>query len=219
MSKSVKLEGNPFSNGNFDFSDKQFIWVDKFDEDSTESFFQEFLTLEKNPAINIIPIFISSYGGEVFSLIAMRDLIKSSMKPVATIAIGKAMSCGVCLLAAGTKGCRFASADSMIMIHQISSRTGGKTSDIIEDAAMLAALNNKVFTNLAKDTGKPLKNIEKTINSKNNADWSLTVEEAKKWGIIDHIAIPRMGQETQATNLISVPTYDSMKKMAKGKKP
>jgi ATP-dependent Clp protease protease subunit len=167
------------------------VWVTDFNTDSIRKFYDDFVDIEADPIIEIVPIFINSYGGQVYSLIAKRDLIKSSNKPVATICLGKAMSCGASLLAAGTKGLRFASPDSRILIHQISSMTLGKASDIKEDAAQIQALNEMMLKNLSEDTGMSVGKLKREIKNRDNADWTLSAEEAKKWGLIDHIGVPR----------------------------
>src|SRR5690554_4690500 len=87
--------------------DNHNIWVTNFDTESVTDFYEKFVEWEANPLVETIPVYINSYGGQVFSLVAKRDLIKTSVKPVSTIAVGKAMSCGASLLAAGTKGYRF----------------------------------------------------------------------------------------------------------------
>lgn len=167
------------------------VWVTDFNTDSIRRFYDDFVDIEADPIIEIIPVFINSYGGQVYSLIAKRDLIKSSNKPVATICLGKAMSCGASLLACGTKGLRFASPDSRILVHQVSSMTLGKASDIKEDAAQIQSLNDMMLKNLAEDTGMSVQKLKKEIKNRDNADWTLTAEEAKKWGLIDHIGVPR----------------------------
>jgi ATP-dependent Clp protease protease subunit len=167
------------------------VWVTKFNTASVQQFYDDFVDIEMNSLVEIIPIFISSYGGEVYSLIAKRDIIKSSQKSVATICMGKAMSCGAALLAAGTKGLRFATPNSRILIHQVSSIAMGKASDIKEDAAQVQALNEMFLKNLAEDTGNSVAKLKQEIRNRDNADWILTAEEAKKWGIVDHINVPR----------------------------
>lgn len=167
------------------------VWVSLFDTHSVQEFYDSFVDLENNPMVNVIPVFINSYGGEVFSYIAKRDLIKSSDRPVSTICMGKAMSCGAYLLAAGTKGLRFAIPDSRILIHQVSGGTGGKTSDIVIDAQSVQGLNEMIFDNLSRDTGISASKFKQEMRNRDNADWTLSAEEALKWGIIDKIGVPR----------------------------
>lgn len=167
------------------------IWVTEFDTESAVVFYEHFMEWEANPTIDIIPIYISSFGGQVHSLIAKRDLIKTSAKPISTIAVGKAMSCGASLLASGTKGYRFASPDTRILIHQVSSGTWGKASDIKADAAQVQDLNEMMLRNLAEDTGNSVEKLKKEIKNRENADWVMTAEEALKWKLIDGIGVPR----------------------------
>jgi ATP-dependent Clp protease protease subunit len=188
--------------------DEPYIWVTEFDDETLSRFYKKFLELESAPLVPIIPVLISSYGGDVAILMAMRDLIKSSTKPVATVALGKAMSSGACLLAAGTKGFRFASKDTTIMIHEVSGGVMGKVTDVNEQAAMMHDLNKKLLANLAKDSGRSSKEIDKKLKSKKNADWALSSMEAKEWGIIDHIAIPRMMISSPGVALMKNETYE-----------
>jgi ATP-dependent protease ClpP protease subunit len=67
----------------------------------------------------------------------------------------------------------------------------GKASDIREDAAQTQALNEMFLRNLSEDTGISVAKFKQEIRNRDNADWILTAEEAKKWGIIDHIDVPR----------------------------
>jgi ATP-dependent Clp endopeptidase proteolytic subunit ClpP len=174
-----------------DSSKPKSVWVTEFNTSSVQQFYDEFVDIEMNPLVEIVPVFINSYGGQIYSLIAKRDIIKSSQKPVATICMGKAMSCGASLLAAGTKGLRFATPDSRILIHQVSSISMGKASDIKEDAAQVHALNEMMLRNLAEDTGTSIAKLKNEIRNRDNADWVLSAQEAKKLGIIDHIGVPR----------------------------
>lgn len=167
------------------------VWVTDFNTESVKKFYEEFVDLELNKQVNIIPIFVNSYGGQVYSLIAKRDIMKTSDKDVATICLGKAMSCGASLLAAGDKGLRFASPDSRILVHQVSSVSMGKTADIKEDAMQTQLLNEMMMKNLAKDIGSTVSKIKQEIRNRENTDWTMTAQEAKKWGIVDHIGVPR----------------------------
>lgn len=191
-------------------ADSKHVWVNHFDQEAVISFYEKFLELETNPSVNIIPIFINSYGGDLFALMSMRDLIKSSPKPVATIAVGMAMSCGASLLAAGTPGHRFASTDCQILIHQVSGGVLGKTADIVEAAEQYRFMNSKILDNLAKDTKTTRSQFEKQIRKKHNADWTMVPKEAKQWGIIDHIGIPRMVPVPPQSVLIVPPTYEKI---------
>jgi ATP-dependent Clp protease protease subunit len=188
--------------------DSKMVWVTEFDSDAVIRFYDKFMELEKDPELQIVPVFINSYGGDVYALTAMRDLIKSSHKPVATIGVGMAMSCGASLLAAGTKGYRFVAKDIHLLIHQVSSFSVGKNSDVQESAKVTSMLNKKLFQNLADDSGKTLKEFEDKIKSKHNADWTLTANTARQWGLVDHIGIPRTNSAPPSMFLGNHMTYD-----------
>lgn len=181
---------------------EDFIWVTHFNSESTKNFYSDFMAMESDPSVAAIPIYIASYGGQVYSLIGMRDLIKSSTKPVATICTGMAMSCGASLLAAGTKGMRFISPDSRVMIHEVASMNFGKSTDIQNDAKHTKELNDLMFGNLAKDCGISLEKLKKTIKDGGNVDLFLTAKEALQFGLVDQIAIPRTLEQPSRTHLI-----------------
>jgi ATP-dependent Clp protease, protease subunit len=189
------------------------IWIIEFNSESVKEFYEQFNEWETSHLTDTIPVYVNSYGGQVHALIAMRDLIKTSIKPVSTICVGKAMSCGASLLAAGEKGMRFASPDSRILIHQVSSMTLGKASDIKADAAQIHDLNEMMLRNLAEDTGNSVQKIKKEIKGRDNTDWTLTAEEALKWGIIDGIGIPRNIWPEYKTSLQVFADEKSMQKM------
>jgi ATP-dependent Clp protease protease subunit len=179
--------------------EKYYVWVTEFDDANLKTFYNSFMRLERDPAVKVIPIIISSYGGSVDVLSAMRDLIKSSPKPVSTIVIGRAMSCGVALTASGTKGMRFASEGARIMIHEISAGAWGKNSDIQVTADESKRLNKLFITNLAEDMGKSYDWIVAELHKRKNTDWFITPAQAKTLRIIDHIGIPRINHTVPET--------------------
>jgi len=140
----------------------------------------------------IIPILISSYGGSVDQLNRMIDIIETSPVPVATVAKGMCMSCGILLLAAGTEGYRWASKGTNIMVHDISDAAYGKAEDIISDVQYLKKYRELVFHRLDKQTHKRKGHWLNTLKGKGNTDWYMLPQEAKQLGVIDHIGIPSM---------------------------
>jgi ATP-dependent Clp protease protease subunit len=154
------------------------------------------MSLEQDPFVGGIVIYVSSYGGNVNNALAMRDLIKSSNKLVCTAGVGKVMSAGVTLLAAGTKGYRFISPDTACMIHQASMGADGKNSEVLSSAEFLKNMNSLVFKNLSIDTGTPINKFRKLIKDNDNADLYLNVETCIKLGIADRIEIPRVVVES-----------------------
>ena len=126
------------------------VTVNKFTEESAKQFAEDMEKAE-NSYQHIIPIVIDSYGGSVYSLLSMIDVIKNSKKIVATISLSKSMSCGAVLLTFGTEGYRFAGLNSTVMIHEVSSMTFGKITEIKADAAEADRLNNIIFSMMDKN--------------------------------------------------------------------
>lgn len=172
--------------------DLPYLFVSSFNDDALKDFHKSFLKLHADPKVAVIPIVISSFGGQVHSLLGMLDIIQTSDKPVATIASGKAMSCGASLLAAGTKGYRYCSPMADVMIHQVSSMDWGKTEDLKNSTEHTEFLNNKLMRLLAKWAGQKDKEFFiKLLKKKQNVDVYLTPEECKHYGLIDHISMPK----------------------------
>jgi ATP-dependent Clp protease protease subunit len=161
--------------------------------------------MESDPTIEVITVVIDSFGGQAYSMFAMRDLIKTSKKPVSTVALGKAMSCGAWLLAAGTKGLRYISPSTHVMIHQISSGAAGKLEDMKVDLNHSTDLSVQAFNLLASDIGMPVNKLKALVKGETNSDLYLTPKECLKMKIVDFIDIPRMAfippMQTLTTNV------------------
>lgn len=174
--------------------DMEHIHVNRFNEESARDFYKSFRELQSNDAVKVIPIIIDSYGGNVHALLSMLDLIKDSHKPVATIAMGKAMSCGAILLAAGTKGYRFAAESTDIMVHEVASAEFGKLADLDSGVKHTRKMNDNLFAFLAGQSKKDKKFFLNKMKSMGNVDWFLTASQYKALGLIDHIGIPQLVQ-------------------------
>ncbi len=167
------------------------ITVNEFTESSVIKF-NEQMCYAQNSGQKVIPIEIDSFGGQVYSLMAMISSIKSSRIPVATIVQGKAMSCGAILASFGSEGLRFIDKDSTMMIHDVSSYAFGKIEELKSDVRESERLNKKVYTMMARNCGKADDYFTKLIHDKGHSDWFLDAEEAKFHGLVDHIRVPEM---------------------------
>lgn len=168
------------------------INVKDFNADGVKAFREDFNHAEESDQ-EIIPIVIDSFGGQVYSLLAMVDIIQSSQKKVATISLGKAMSCGAVLLTCGTEGYRYAAPTSTILIHDASGFAIGKTEDIKVEAKEIERLNKLIFGIMEKNCGLKKDTLYDVIRKeKSGADWFLTPKEAKKFNIINNIKIPKL---------------------------
>lgn len=175
------------------------VHVNKFNEVAVRQFKEEFLAAHETGQ-EIIPIIIDSFGGGVYSVLAMADLIKSSDKKIATIVMGKAMSCGAILLTCGDEGLRFAAPTSTIMIHDVSMGTYGKMEEIKADAGEGERLNKLVFAMMEKNIGAGRNTLLDILRKKfNSADWYLTPQQAKKLNIVNHVKVPKLVTKVTVT--------------------
>lgn len=154
-----------------------------FNEDKAKEIISKMLLLEcKDPTKDIL-MYIDSYGGYVHSFLAMHDVIKMLRCNVATCAIGKTMSCGQMLLISGTKGKRFITPNSRVLMHEISNCAWGKLNEM-EVVMNETTAMKKILDNLILKYTKIKKENLKEIMTK---DTYFCAEEALKLGIVDHI--------------------------------
>ncbi len=130
-----------------------------------------------------IQIYINSPGGSVTAGLAIYDTIQYIKPPVSTVCIGLAASMAATILAAGTKGKRFALPNSEILLHQVMGGVTGEAVEIEITAKQIIKIKNKLNQILAKHTGQPLERIEKDTDR----DFYLSAKEAKEYGLIDEV--------------------------------
>jgi ATP-dependent Clp protease protease subunit len=130
-----------------------------------------------------IYLYINSPGGSVDSGMAIYDTMNWISNDVATVAMGLAASMGQFLLCAGTKGKRYALPNSRIMMHQPSGGLGGTASDIRIQAEQSLHIKATMQRLIAEHTGQTLDQIE----SDSDRDRWFTAEQAKDYGLIDHV--------------------------------
>lgn len=147
----------------------------------------QLLFLESEDPEKDISIYINSPGGLVYSGLALYDTIQYIKPKVATICMGIAASMAALLLAAGTKGKRYALPNSRVMIHQPLGGAEGQASDIEIQAREIINLREITNNLLAKHTGQPLDKISRDVDR----NFWMNAEEAKKYGLIDEIFYQR----------------------------
>jgi len=130
-----------------------------------------------------ISLYINSPGGTVDDTMAIYDTIRFVGSPVATYCIGRAQSGAALVLAAGTKGNRFALPHAKIMLHQPWGGVTGQASDIQIQAEEILKAKTTINEILAKHTGKPLE----TIAQETERDRYMSAQEAKEYGLIDDV--------------------------------
>ncbi len=143
----------------------------------------QMLFLEAEDPDKDIMFYINSPGGEVTSGMMIYDTMQYIKPDVQTICVGMAASMGAFLLAAGTKGKRFALPNAEVMIHQPSGGAQGQATDIVIAAEHIVKMKNKLNDILAERTGQP---IEK-IRIDTERDHWMSADEALAYGLVDKI--------------------------------
>ena len=157
----------------------------------------QMLYLQMEDAKKDIQLYINSPGGVVTGGMAIYDVINFLQCDVATYCIGMAASMSTVLLAAGTKGKRFALPNSRVMIHQPSGGAGGQAADIAIAAREILRWRKTLNEAIAKHTGKTPEQVEKD----SDRDYYLSAHEAKDYGIVDHVV-----ESTRDAQAIAVQT-------------
>lgn len=147
----------------------------------------QLLFLESEDPEKDINFYINSPGGIVTSGLAVYDTMQYIKPDIATVCIGQAASMGALLLTAGTKGKRYSLPNSRILIHQPMGGFQGQASDIAIQAKEILRMKETLNNILALHTGKDLKDIQFDTDR----DYFMSGQEAKDYGLIDHVILNR----------------------------
>jgi len=157
----------------------------------------QMLYLQMEDAKKDIHLYINSPGGVVTGGMAIYDTMNFLQCDVATWCIGQAASMATVLVAAGTKGKRFALPNSRMMIHQPTGGAGGQAADITIAAREILRWRRTLNEALARLTGKSVEQIDKD----SDRDYFMSADEAKAYGIVDHVVT----STREAQNLVVQP--------------
>jgi len=147
----------------------------------------QMLFLESEDPDKDIQIYINSPGGSVTAGLAIYDTMQFVKNDIVTYCIGQCASMGAHLLAAGTKGKRFALPNARIMIHQPSGGAQGQATDIEITYKEIQRLKDGLAETFSKHTGQPLKKVQKDMDR----DYFMSAVEAQDYGIIDKVLTER----------------------------
>jgi ATP-dependent Clp protease protease subunit len=147
----------------------------------------QLLFLESEDPDKDINFYINSPGGLVTAGLAVYDTMQYIKPDITTVCIGQAASMGAVLLAAGTRGKRYSLPNSRILIHQPMGGFQGQASDIEIQAKEILRMKDRLNQILVKHTGKALDDIQKDTDR----DFFMSGDEARKYGIIDHVIANR----------------------------
>ncbi|MCX7544743.1 ATP-dependent Clp endopeptidase proteolytic subunit ClpP [Marinicella gelatinilytica] len=147
----------------------------------------QLLFLEAENPDKDINLYINSPGGVITSGMSIYDTMQFIKPDISTMCIGQAASMGAFLLNAGTAGKRFALPNSRVMIHQPLGGFQGQASDIDIHAREVLKVKQKMNEIMAKHSGQDIEKIEKDTDRDN----FLSAEEAKEYGLVDHVVSHR----------------------------
>jgi ATP-dependent Clp protease protease subunit len=151
----------------------------------------QLLFLESESPRKEIAMYINSPGGVVTSGLAIYDTMQYIKSPVSTVCMGTARSMGSFLLMAGAPGLRIALPNASIVVHQPSGGFQGQASDIERHAEDVVKVKHRLNALYAKHCGRTLQEVERTLDR----DHFMSAEEARAWGIVDHVCASRGGEE------------------------
>ena len=162
----------------------------------------QLLFLQMNDPKKDIHLYINSPGGNVSAGLAIYDTMQFLTCDVNTYCVGMAASMGAFLLAAGTKGKRYALPNSDIMIHQVSGGAQGTASDVERSVEHMFKLKKRLNRILAQHTGK----AEAEVERDSDRDYWMGADEAKAYGLVDEVVksrkeIPALANEASRTPL------------------
>ena len=166
----------------------------EFTTDSANTLIAQLLYLDSDDSTKDINLYINSPGGMVTAGLAVYDTMQFIKSPITTICMGMAMSFGAVILAAGSKGKRYALPNSRIMIHQpLVGGISGQATDILVEAKEMSHTRRTLEEIMAKHTGQTFEKINRDMERNNY----MSAEEAQKYGIIDEVI---MGAKAVALN-------------------
>jgi len=145
----------------------------------------QLLFLSREDPDRPIQMYIHSPGGVIYAGLAIYDTMQMIPNPISTLAVGVTASFGTVLLAAGTKGQRYALPHATIHMHQPLGGTQGQASDIEIQAREILRLKARLNTILAESTNQPLEVIERDTER----DFYMDAAQAVEYGLVDKVLI------------------------------
>ncbi|NLX78373.1 MAG: ATP-dependent Clp endopeptidase proteolytic subunit ClpP [Clostridiales bacterium] len=168
-------------------NDRIVVLSEEINDTTASLIVAQLLFLEGQDPEKDISLYINSPGGSVSAGLAIYDTMQYIKCDVSTICLGMAASMGAFLLAAGTKGKRYALPNSEVMIHQPLGGARGQATDIKIAADHILKTRDRLNRILAENTGQPLEVIARDTDR----DFFMSAEEACAYGIIDKVITKR----------------------------
>lgn len=178
----MKLE-NKENQHNVKSNGRNIFLTGTFTEELATEIVQELIRLQNEDPLTDITIIIDSFGGCVYALNAVLDCMEILSCDIRTIVVGKAMSAGAKVAIHGTKGKRFMTRRSFLMLHQMSSGIFGDTKSMENDMTHIRALQNQINVDIAKASNLSEDEVKTLIDR----ELWLSPKEAIEYGFIDGV--------------------------------
>ena len=183
--KNTKKETKPKTPTDVNLLDNRIIRLTKaVDLEISEKIVEQLLKLDAIKSNKDIIFYINSPGGSVSDGMAIYDAMQIVKSDVKTICLGRCSSMAAILLSGGTKGKRYITPNSEVMIHEVSTFNGGKIGDVKVSFEHSNALNERIIKILADNTGKSIEQIRQDIQLKDK--W-FNSDEALEYGLVDKL--------------------------------
>jgi len=185
LDKDKGKESNVLSTADSD----RFIYLSGIiDEDKSKEVIERLLELQHNDPLEEITIIVNSGGGEIYSMFAITDMMDMMHADIRTVCLGTAASAGSFIFLCGTKGKRFMSKHSNLMMHQVSGGTYGTTADIDVQVNEIRYLQQEMINVIEERSKLTGEEIKKFIDR----DFYIRPEQAIEFGLCDDV-IGRLG--------------------------
>lgn len=185
--KKTKKETGHKKPSSVNLFDNRIIKISKtIDSEEADKVIDQLLKLDTMKCNKDITIYINSPGGSVSDGMAIYDTMQMVKSDIKTVCIGRCSSMAAVLLSGGTKGKRYITPNSEVMIHEVSSFNMGKIGELKINYEHSNTMNERIIKLLANNTGRSIKQVRQDIQLKDR--W-FNAEEALKYGLIDKILI------------------------------
>lgn len=198
--QASQVEGQPVRLGDSVYQrllKERIIWLggEVMDDSANAICAQLLLLAAENPDEDIY-LYINSPGGSVTAGMAIYDTMQYVKPDVVTVGMGLAASMGQFLLTAGTKGKRYITPHTRVLMHQPSGGAGGSATDIRINAELILNMKRELAEIIAEATGKSVEQIDRDFDR----DKWFTAQEALEYGFVDHVVSGQQEIGTKTSN-------------------
>ena len=173
------------------------VWLgSEVRDDMANEICAKILLLAAEDSTKDIFLYINSPGGSITAGMAIYDTMQYVPNDIVTVGIGMCASMGQFLLSSGTKGKRYATPNTRVLLHQPSGGYGGTADDIQTQAELILSMKRQLASITAEQTGKT---VEQVMKDGDRDRW-FTAQEALEYGFIDHIQKHAAGSTGVGTN-------------------